>query len=260
MSNGYLWAGIQNGGCELETNRNAQTADRCQPIAGNPQTIGDNATFSNLTLDALVATGIVDCQNTALEGTPYEIYTFRNEDPGGNDVAAEGFGVAPFTVDVTPPDELNITSSLFQEGSQFSIGWSIPTDSVSIAEYRLYAADTDDPQAALAGGTVATTQQSGARSISVSAASLGLAPGDEVFLFATAVDNASFIIGDGNEGPLSVSTRGVAAQTNGFCDDPNVDCSGCSVSPFVLSDGRPSSGLWVIGLVFAIVVGRRLRR
>jgi hypothetical protein len=39
-------------------------------------------------------------QCTALEGQHYEIYSFRNEDPGGTDVIPEGYGVAPFKVGV----------------------------------------------------------------------------------------------------------------------------------------------------------------
>ena len=86
------------------------------------------------------------------------------------------------------------------------------------------------------------------------------AHGAEVYLFASAVDEAAVTIGDGNAGPLSDSTLGIAAETIGFCDDPSVDCSGCSVSPLMLPHGQPSAGLWMIGLVFAIVAGWRLRR
>ena len=258
VTQAYLWAGIENAGCEQETNRTDQTL-RCRPLSGNPQTIGDNATIFGLTLQALIDTGVIDCENTALEGQPFTIYAFRNEDPGGNNVAIEGYGVAPFTVDVTPPEQLNITSASTQQGSTFNVSWSTPTDSQSIAQYRLYASTTDDADAALANGVEATAGQN-AKSISVSASQLGLAEGDEIYLFVSAVDFAAVRVGDGNEGPLSESTLGIAAATGGFCDDPNVDCSGCSVSPLVLSNGQPSSGLWVIGLVFAIVVGWRLRR
>jgi hypothetical protein len=68
-------------------------------VAGNPLTVGDNATVFDLTLQELVDTGIVDC--TALEGQHYEIYSFRDEDPGGNDVSTELYGVAQFKVGVT---------------------------------------------------------------------------------------------------------------------------------------------------------------
>jgi hypothetical protein len=258
VTQAYLWAGTENAGCEQVSNRSDQL-DVCRSVGGNPQTVGDNATMVDLSLQALVATGVVDCDNTALEGRTFWIYSFRDEDPGGNDVGVEGYGYAPITVDVTPPEELEITSAPEQEGSTFSVGWSTPIDSQSIAQYKMYASATDDPDAALAGGVVATAGQN-AKSISVSAGSLNLAEGEQIYLFVSAVDFAAVRVGDGNEGPLSVSTLGTAAATGGFCSDPDVDCSGCSVSPLVLDDGQPSSGLWVIGLVFMIVVGWRLRR
>jgi len=256
VTQAYLWAGIENAGCERETNRTDQTL-RCRPLAGNPQVVGDNATISNLTLQQLVDTGVVDCENSALEGQPFTVYTFRNEDPGGNDVASDGYGVAPFRVDVTPPMQLSITSALEQEGSSFNIAWTTPTDSQSIAQYRLYVANVDDPEAATFANVTAGQN---ARSLSVSASQLGLQTGEEIYLFVSAVDFAAVTVGNGNEGPLSEATLGIAAATTGFCDDPDVDCSGCSVSPLILPNGQPSSGLWLMGLLGAIVVGWRLRR
>ena len=94
----------------------------------------------------------------------------------------------------------------------------------------------------------------------MSANQLGLETGEEIYLFVTAVDFAAVTVGNGNEGPLSESTLGIAAETQGFCDDPDVDCSGCSVSPLMLPNGQPSSGLWLVGLLFAIVAVWRLRR
>jgi hypothetical protein len=97
----YMWVGVQNGDCQLnDKRRDIQLV--CRPMASsNPRTVGDNATVFDLTLQELVDTGIVDC--TALEGQHYEIYSFRNEDPGGTDVLPEGYGVAPFKV-VTLPE------------------------------------------------------------------------------------------------------------------------------------------------------------
>jgi hypothetical protein len=97
----YMWVGVQNGDCQLSSNR-LDILPRCRPMAGNPRTVGDNATVFDLTLQELVDTGIVDC--TAPEGQHYEIYSFRNEDPGGTDVLPAGYGVAPFKVGVTPPE------------------------------------------------------------------------------------------------------------------------------------------------------------
>lgn len=253
----YMWAGVQNGNC----NENAKRTDQqllCRPMASsNPRTVGDNATVTDLLLDELVATGVVDCNNTALEGQPFEIYSFRNEDPGGNDVLPEGYGIASFVVDVTPPEQLSITSAAEQEGSSFTVSWSTPTDSNSIAQYKLYQGDSADPSTATNTGVTAGQN---AKSIGVSASALGLASEASTYLFVSAVDMAAVTIGNGNEGELSEPTLVTAADTVGFCDDPSVDCSGCSVSPMMLADGQPSSGAWVLGLVFAIVCGRRLRR
>jgi hypothetical protein len=80
------------------------SSDSDEKRSGRIRTVGENATVFDLTLQELVDTGIVDCNNTALEGQPYEIYSFRNEDPGGTDVLPDGYGVAPFKVDVTLPE------------------------------------------------------------------------------------------------------------------------------------------------------------
>ena len=262
----FLWAGVQNAGCEQNNNR-TDVQQLCRPMADStPATVGDNTTIFSLTLQELVDTGIVDCENTALQGQPYEIYAFRNEDPGGNDVTVEGFGVAPFTVDVTPPDQLDITSGSEQTGSQFTISWSAPADSESIAEYRLYSAvpggscPAEEPNCCASPMFTGITAGATARSLSVTAASLGLAAGDQIDLCVSAVDEASVNLGDGNEGELSEATLATAADTFGFCDDPSVDCSGCTVSPMLTHDGRPGSGPWAVALVFVVVAWRRLRR
>ena len=252
VNQAYMWAGVQNGECNLEANR-MNTSERCRPMASsNPRTVGDNATVTGLTLQELIDTTIVNCANGALEGQPYEIYSFRNEDPGSSDVLPAGYGVAPFVVDVIPPEELVITSADLQKGTTFTINWETPTDSNSIAQYNLYR--DDDPQ-------VIGTAGQNAKSITISAAALGIVEsGEPAFLFVSAVDIAAMRIGDGNEGPLSEATEVVYVPTAGFCDDPTVDCSGCSVSPMMLDNGQPSSGVWLFGLLFAIVLGRRLHR
>jgi hypothetical protein len=98
----YMWVGVQNGDCQLNDNR-TDLQLLCRPMASsNPRTVGDNATVFDLTLQELVDTGIVDC--TALEGQHYEIYSFRNEDPGGTEIVPpEDYGIAPFKV-VTLPE------------------------------------------------------------------------------------------------------------------------------------------------------------
>jgi len=253
----YMWAGVQNGQCNLNDKR-TDLQNLCRPMASsNPRTVGDNATVFDLTLQELVATEVVNCENTALEGQPYEIYSFRNEDPGGTDVLPAGYGVAAFRVDVTAPEQLVITSDPAPTGSTFTISWNTPTDSNSIAQYKLYEGDTADASAATDTGV---TADQNAKSISVSAGALGLLPGETTYLFVSAVDIAAMRIGDGNEGELSEATFVTAAETVGFCDDPNVDCSGCSVSPMMLANGQPGSGPWLFGLLCAIVFGWRLRR
>lgn len=252
----YLWAGTQNGDCQLNDRRTDQQL-LCRAIPGNPRTVGDNATVFDLTLEDLVDTDVVDCENTALEGQPFEIYAFRNEDPGGTDVSGDGYGVAPFIVDVTPPNQLVVTNQPSLRGSSFTISWEPPTDSQRIPQYKLYQGASDDPSAAVFTGT---TARQDARSITASAGALGLEPGDVSYLFVSAVDEAAITIGEGNEGPLSEATEVEAAQTQGFCDDPDVDCSGCSVSPMVLPNGQPGEGLWLLGLLLAVVARWRLRR
>jgi hypothetical protein len=259
VTKAYMWAGAQNAGCEDLNNRDL-TKELCRPMASSvPRTVGDNATVTGLTLQELVDTGVVNCENTTLEGQPYEIYSFRGEDPGGTVlVPPEGYGVAPFTVDVTPPDELSIESASEQTGSTFTISWDAPLDSNSIAQYKLYEGTSEDPATAVFTDITAGQNE---KDISVSAAQLNLDPiaGDSTYLFVSAVDMAAVTIGNGNEGPLSVVTTVTAAETSGFCSDPNIDCSGCSVSPMMLANGQPGSGPWVVGLLLAIFCVRRLR-
>jgi hypothetical protein len=254
----YMWAAAQNGNCELN-DRRTDLQLLCRPMADSaPRTVGDNSTVTGLTLQELVDTEVVDCENTALEGQPFEIYSFRDEDPGGTEIVPpENYGIAEFRVDVTPPEQLNLTSSLDQVGSTFTISWSSPTDSNQILQYKLYRGDSPDPAAAI---DTEVVERVDSKDISVSATDLNLEADESTYLFVSAVDSAAMRIGDGNEGELSEATLVTAVETVGFCDDPSVDCSGCSVSPMVLPNGQPGSGIWLIGLVFAVVFGWRLRR
>ena len=237
----YLWMGIQNANCELAANR-TDLARVCSEISGNPYTVGVGSVVRGPSLQDLIDSpeAIVDCGNTALQGVPYEIFVFRSEDPGSKDVAAESYGIAQFTVDVTPPHALEITSALEQEGSIFTISWTTPIDQASMAQYNLYASEADVPETAVAGGIVATASQN-ATSISVSAAQLGLAEDEQSYLFVSAVDDAAITVGDGNEGPLSTPTKAVAranedpcADLDGGCPDGGIDAGGgsggCSAS------------------------------
>jgi len=257
VTNAYLWAGVQNAGCEQNSMRTDQQL-LCRKMADSqPAQVVDNFTVFDLTLQELVDSEIVDCENTALVGQPYWIYSFRTEDPGGTDVPTEGYGVAEIWVDVTPPDELSLTSQPAQDGSQFTITWNSPADSTEIQLYRLYRSDSGDPASAVDTGL---TEQGTKTTFTVNASTLDLAPGESTSLFVTAVDMAAVTPGNGNEGPLSEPTLVTAALTYGFCDDPDVDCSGCSVSPMMLANGQPGSGPWLFGLLCAIVFGWRLRR
>lgn len=207
VNQAFLWAGIENAGCEQFANR-SDLSSTCREVAGNPRVVV-NATMADLTLGALVDTGIVDCENTALTGEVYWIYSFRSEDPGSTDVATEGYGIAPIVVDVVPPAELNITSAPEQTGSVFSVSWSTPIDAPNLERYNLYASSDDDAEDALSRDPVATAPRN-STSISVSAEALGLDDGEEAYLFVTAVDEAAVTAGGGNEGPPSVATRGIA--------------------------------------------------
>lgn len=258
VTQAYLWAGTQQAGCELNAKRtDLQLLCREMPNS-TPSQVGDNATIVGLSLQDLVDTEVVDCSNTALAGQPYWIYAFRNDNPGGTDVMVDGYGIAEIYVDVTPPQPLSITTSLDQDGTQFVIEWSSPADSNEIQLYKLYRQDPDAP----APVDTELTEVGTKTSWTISAGALGLAIGESTSLLVTAVDMAAVTPGNGNEGDVSEATATVVtfSETLGFCDDPDVDCSGCSVSPLALANGRQGSGIWVIGVLFAIVVGWRLRR
>lgn len=258
VSQVYLWAGGQNSQCEIETNRTDITGDRCQPVAdGAAQTVDPNNLISNLTLGDLVDTGLVDCSNTALQGQPYELYGFRNEPPGSVTVPPEGFGIAAFVVDVTPPDPPNVTNDTDTPalGQSFVLEWSQPTDDIQL--YRFYQNDLDDPVTAQIIEGVTGAQN--ATSQGFTATQLGLGLGDSAYLYATAVDMASVVLGEGNEGDKSVGWKVEAAETSGFCDATGT-CTGCSVSPMTLAGGEPGSITWIFGLGFAVFFGWRLRR
>jgi hypothetical protein len=234
----YLWAGVENAGCEQAANRTDLTG-LCGEVLGNPYTVSSTGTVADLSLGNLVNSGVVDCDNTALEGVPSWLYAFRNSDPGSSDIESDRYGIASFVVDVTAPRELVLTSAAEQTGLVFTISWETPIDSPSIAQYNLYANDTDDPEGAFAAGPVSTAGQN-AVSIAISSDALSLDPDDEVYLYVSAVDNASAQPGDGNEGSLSNATKGVAENPPDGGVDAGVDGSvppdggggsgGCSVS------------------------------
>jgi hypothetical protein len=238
----YLWTGIQNANCELAANR-TDLGRFCSEVSGNPYNVGAGSVVRGLSLQDLIDTpeAIVDCGNTALQGVPYEIFVFRNEDPGSKDLAAESYGIAPFVVDVTPPSALEITSAPEQEGSVFTISWTTPTDAPSMAQYNLYVSEVDVPEAAVAGGIVATASRN-AKSISVSAVQLGLAEDEQSYLFVSAVDEAAVKVGDGNEGPLSTPTKAVARANEDTCADLDGGCPDGGIDAGVDPSDPPETG------------------
>lgn len=251
----YLWAGKQNGECNLNSNRTDITAN-CREIAGNPRTVDIDSLISGLTLQELIDTSVVGCDSSGLEGTPYEIFAFRDDDPGSTDVLPEDYGISDLTVDVTPPDELSVTNPDTLVGQSFVISWTRPTDQIEF--YRFYRSDVDDPASAT---LLNVTAGENATSQTITAQGLGLAPGETTYLYVSAIDKAFQIAsnGIGNEGPLSVSTQVNVVETSGFCDATG-SCTGCSVSPMTLLGGESSAFTWIVGLAFALVFGWRHRR
>jgi len=255
VSRVYLWAGTQNGECNLNSNRTDITAN-CREIAGNPRTVDIDSLISGITLQELVDTGVTTCDSSGLEGTPYEVFAFRNDDPGSTDVPPTDYGISTITIDVTPPDELNINNPDTLVGQSFVISWTRPTDQIEF--YRFYRSDGDDAATAT---LLNVTAGENATSQTLTAQGLGLGAGETTYLYVSAVDKAFQIAsnGIGNEGPLSVSTQVNAVETTGFCDATGT-CSGCSVSPMTLLGGDRSAFTWIVGLAFALVFGWRLRR
>ncbi len=255
----FLWAGGQQDNCQRSENRNDNVPPICAPLADSQsRVVIEDGNIPNLPLQELLDTGVVSCENGATTGQAYELYAFRNTAPGTTDVTGDGYGVAAFKIDVVPPQQLTMTNEPELEGSSFTLKWNSPADDENVPQYRVYRSDTGNPEDA--GATPIATTGQGSNDINISAESLNLEEGQETFLLVSAVDNAATNVGDGNEGPLSEPTRVSSAATFGFCDDPSVDCSGCSVSPLRRPDGQPGSWLWVMGLVFAVVLGWRLRR
>lgn len=257
VSQVYLWVGEQNSQCELESNRTDIT-NRCRPVAGGAaQTLDANNLILGLTLADLTETGLVDCANTALEGQPYELYGFRNEAPGSQDVLPENFGVAAFKVDVTAPNPPNVSTEPSGLGESFTMTWPQPTDDLQL--YRFYRNDLEDnpDTATLIDGVTADLN---ATSQNFTATGLGLGQDESTYLYATAVDKASVVPGNGNESEKSAGWMVTAAETAGFCDASGT-CTGCSVSPISIIGDAPSSAAWMLGLLFAAAVGVwRLRR
>ncbi len=252
----YLWVGGQNSECNLEKNRTDITSNRCSPVAGEAaQTLDANNLIKGLTLADLTDNEVVNCANTALEGQPYELYGFRNEPPGAQDILPESFGVAQFKVDVTAPapPAVNTDPGL---GESFTLNWPQPTDDLQL--YRFYRNDIeDDPDTAVLIEGVTADQN--ATSQVFTATGLELEQDESTYLYVTAVDKASAVPGNGNESEKSAGKMVTAAATAGFCDASGA-CTGCSVSPLSMIGGTSGAAAWMLGLLFAAIGVWRLRR
>ncbi|NNE20236.1 MAG: hypothetical protein HKN10_17340 [Myxococcales bacterium] len=253
----FLWVGGQNSECNLERNRTGITANRCQPVAGEAaQTLDINNLVQGLTLADLTETGLVDCANTALQGQPYELYSFRTTPPGAMDILPENFGIAAFKVDVTAPNPPIVNTEPPGLGESFTMSWPQPTDDLQL--YRFYRNDVEDnpDTATLIEGVTADLN---ATSQNFTATGLELEQDESTYLYATAVDKASAVPGNGNESELSAGWMVTAAETAGFCDATGT-CTGCSVSPLSMAGGSSSPAVWTLGLLLAAAFVWRLRR
>jgi hypothetical protein len=194
-----------------------------------------------------------------LQGTPYEIFVFRNTAPGGQPVDPSNYGIAPFYVDVQAPNRPNVNTSP-QRQTNFNISWSNPDPPDLIQLWSFYVSDTDDPSTADPLGITAPTA---ALSQTISAQQLGLSPGESAYVFVAAYDQAfvsnANVEAQANLSELSAPVPVSYVEVGGFCDATG-DCSGCAASPMILADGRPSQGLWLMGLLLAILGAWRLRR
>jgi hypothetical protein len=260
VSQVYLWVGQANSNCNREEQRTDINADRCRPVAdGAAQTVDINNTLNGLTLADLTDTGLVDCANTALQGQPYELFVFRAP-PGSTTVPPEGFGIADFLVDVTPPNPPTVTNTAPGIGESFVLGWEQPTD--NIEDYLFYRNDVDDPETATQIEGAVSDQNKTSRGFTASGSAPGgldLALGESTFLYLTAVDKASVIPGEGNQSELSVGWQVTAAKTVGFCDASG-SCTGCAASPIAMAVDGPSAALCVLGVLGTLAYRRRRRR
>lgn len=262
----FLWVGGQGAGCNVAENRN-QTNARCAEIAGNPYVVGSNFLVDGLTLQDLLnalagSTQIVTCDSSGLQGTPYEIYAFRNTAPGGGDIDASNYGIAPFYVDVEPPAPPNVNTTP-QSQTNFNITWANPDPPDLIQQWAFYASYGATPDPANAEPLGITAGLSDFSKTISAVGDLGLSVGESAFVYVAAYDQA-FVSVDNvqQQANLSELSNGVPVtyvEVGGFCDTTG-DCSGCSASPMVLPNGEPSEGLWMLGLLLASLAVWRLRR
>jgi MYXO-CTERM domain-containing protein len=234
----------------------------CAELSGNPRSVGSNFLVGDLTLQDLLdaragGTEIVTCDSSGLTGTPYEIFGFRNNDPGSGDIEATAYGIAEFYIDVEAPNPPRINTDP-QRQATFNITWGDPDPPDLIQRWSFLFSDTDDPTAAAPLGITASLNE---RSQTISAQTLGLGAGESGYVFMTVFDQA-FVSNElgGNESAVSEGVMVTNVAVTGFCDATG-ECSSCSASPMSLaSTNGPSQIAWVLGLLLLVAYVVRRRR
>ena len=104
----YVWVGTEPANCNLGERR-TNTPDGCVELPGNPLAIDERAgVIESLSLQDLVDMGVVDCDDSAVDGDAYQFYSFRSDPPGTGDVDVNRYKLADFIVDVVPPERPEI--------------------------------------------------------------------------------------------------------------------------------------------------------
>jgi hypothetical protein len=255
----FLWVGSAGAQCETLEERN-ETQGQCAEVpGGNPRPVGSNFLITDLVLQDLLdasagGTDIVTCDSSGLQGTEYQIFVFRDA-PSGT-VGMDSYGVATFWVDVDAPAAPVVDTSP-QRQTSFGISWAEPDPPDLIQFWNFYSSPNNDASTAQPLGI---TAELSARSATISAQDMNLAEGDTAYIFMNAFDQA-FVsdASDANEGELSEGVMVTNVTVVGYCDASG-DCGGCSASPMTLVGEGSSSTPWILGLLFAGLLGWRLRR
>ncbi len=261
VSSVFLWLGTQGGECERAENRDL-TRGNCGEIPGNPRSLGNDLTIPGLTLQDLLDAdsgggNIASCESSGLEGTPYEIFVFRNTNPGSMDVDPSQYGIANFYIDVEPPNPARVNTTP-QRQSTFNISWGDPDPTDNYIElWSFWYSDSNDPSTA---EQLSLTAPLNERSQNISASFLGLEEGETGYVFMTVYDQA--FVSDqrgGNQSELSSSVEVTNVSVGGFCDATD-DCTGCSAYRLdPNSEDGPAPTVWLFSLLFFGCVWR-LRR
>ncbi|MGB5833214.1 MAG: hypothetical protein WBG92_14640, partial [Thiohalocapsa sp.] len=227
----WLWVGVDGANCN-ESDIRVETRGDCGEIAGNPRVIANDRIIGDLTLQDLLdaqsgTTDIVSCESSGLTGTLYQIFAFRIA-PGSQTVGPENFGVAPFYIDVENPNTPQVDTTP-QRQSSFTIRWSEPDPPDNFLQaWGAYFSETATPPTdPKSPGPIRTVNQ-GSRDITISAADVGLGPGETGYFFITAFDQA--FVSDplgGNVSAFSQPVEVTNIAVSGFCD-VSEDCMGCS--------------------------------